>query len=211
MSLGKKLSGYRRDAGYTQQQLGDLLNVSAQAVSKWENDQAEPDLQMLRRLCLIYKIKMDDLFDEEGAAAEEEKETPPSEETTPAETEKPKILGYCVSCGSVVYKGNEVRTPSGLYCKICYGERVKRANKTTARAGQTKSNDRPKVDNPSFGYGLLGFLFPVVGLVLYFVWKEEYPNRAASCLTGFFIEIAFAIISVILLFAITGCSVMQLL
>ena len=55
--LGKKLAKYRRDAGYTQHQLGELLNVSAQAVSKWENDQAEPDLHTLRRLCLIYKIK----------------------------------------------------------------------------------------------------------------------------------------------------------
>ena len=81
MSLGKKLSGYRRDAGYTQQQLGDLLNVSAQAVSKWENDQAEPDLQMLRRLCLIYKIKMDDLFDEESAATER---APQAESAAPA-------------------------------------------------------------------------------------------------------------------------------
>ena len=89
MSLGKKLSGYRRDAGYTQQQLGDLLNVSAQAVSKWENDQAEPDLQMLRRLCLIYKIKVDDLLGEESEAAEEEKETLPAEETPSAEAEKP--------------------------------------------------------------------------------------------------------------------------
>lgn len=121
MSLGKKLSGYRRDAGYTQQQLGELLNVSAQAVSKWENDQAEPDLQMLRRLCLIYKIKMDDLFDEESAATERapqaesaapagragsaEEKAPPSS----AQAER-KPLGHCVSCGKAVYKGNAART-----------------------------------------------------------------------------------------------------
>ena len=131
MSLGKKLSGYRRDAGYTQQQLGDLLNVSAQAVSKWENDQAEPDLQMLRRLCLIYKIKMDDLFDEESAATERapqaesaapagragsaEEKAPPS--SVPAER---KPLGHCVSCGKAVYKGNAARTVAGLYCRQCY-------------------------------------------------------------------------------------------
>lgn len=78
--LGKKLAKYRRDAGYTQHQLGELLNVSAQAVSKWENDQAEPDLHTLRRLCLIYKIKMDDLFEEEIP----EEQEPEKEETLPA-------------------------------------------------------------------------------------------------------------------------------
>lgn len=78
--LEKKLAKYRRDAGYTQHQLGELLNVSAQAVSKWENDQAEPDLHTLRRLCLIYKIKMDDLFEEEIP----EEQEPEKEETLPA-------------------------------------------------------------------------------------------------------------------------------
>ena len=34
MTLGKKLAGYRKLAGMTQQQLGDILNLSAQAISK---------------------------------------------------------------------------------------------------------------------------------------------------------------------------------
>ena len=40
MTLGKKLSSYRKIAGLTQQQLGEHLNLSAQAISKWENDLA---------------------------------------------------------------------------------------------------------------------------------------------------------------------------
>jgi len=33
-------------------------------------------------------------------------------------------------------------------------------------------------DAPSGGYAFLGFLIPIVGLVLYLVWKDEYPLRA---------------------------------
>lgn len=39
-------------------------------------------------------------------------------------------------------------------------------------------------DGPSGGYGVLGFFFPLVGLILYLVWKDDYPLRARSCGTG---------------------------
>lgn len=207
MSLGKKLSGYRRDAGYTQQQLGDLLNVSAQAVSKWENDQAEPDLQMLRRLCLIYKIKMDDLFDEESASAES---APQAESAAPAgragsAERKDKLVGYCVNCGSVVYKGNEVRTPSGLYCKMCYGEQNRKIRRTGVNEVQKYSNRQP-YDDSGGGWGVLAFFFPVVGLILSIIWKSEYPKRADACFGGFILFVVFAVIACILLAALVRCS-----
>jgi transcriptional regulator with XRE-family HTH domain len=56
MSLGRKLANYRKLAGFTQQQLGEALNLSPQAISKWENDLAEPDLATLRALSELYKI-----------------------------------------------------------------------------------------------------------------------------------------------------------
>ena len=36
MSLGKNISNFRKEKGFTQAELGDLLGVSNQAVSKWE-------------------------------------------------------------------------------------------------------------------------------------------------------------------------------
>ena len=63
MTLGKKLSGYRKIAGLTQQQLGDYLNLSAQAISKWEKDMTEPDLSTLRSLAELYQVSVDELID----------------------------------------------------------------------------------------------------------------------------------------------------
>ena len=62
MTLGQRLAFYRKKSCLTQQQLGKMINVSAQAVSKWENDQAEPDVATICRLSQIYQISTDALL-----------------------------------------------------------------------------------------------------------------------------------------------------
>lgn len=42
-----------------------------------------------------------------------------------------------------------------------------------------------KGDGKSFGIALLSFFIPLVGLILYFVWKKEKPLRAGSAGKGF--------------------------
>ena len=58
---------------------------------------------------------------------------------------------------------------------------------------------RPTVnDSGSFGYWLLGFFIPLVGIVLYFVWKTEQPKNAQKCLWGAIISmIASFVLSVL--------------
>lgn len=49
MSIGERISTLRKEANLSQGQLASMLDVSRQAVSKWENDQATPDaLKMIR-------------------------------------------------------------------------------------------------------------------------------------------------------------------
>ena len=49
MSIGERITELRREAGLSQGQLASALEVSRQAVSKWENDQTAPDsLRMIR-------------------------------------------------------------------------------------------------------------------------------------------------------------------
>ena len=63
MTLGEKLSQYRRTSGMTQQELGERLNISAQAISKWENDLSEPDISTLKKLSELFDISMAELLD----------------------------------------------------------------------------------------------------------------------------------------------------
>jgi len=60
---GHIISQLRKMNGLTQEQLGKKLNVSYQAVSKWENNLSEPDLETIEKLTEIFGISISDFFD----------------------------------------------------------------------------------------------------------------------------------------------------
>ena len=65
MSIGSKIAQYRKEKGITQGALAQMLNVTNQAVSKWESDQCCPDIQILPKLADTFGITIDALFDRE--------------------------------------------------------------------------------------------------------------------------------------------------
>ena len=50
MTIGTNIKRLRQNKGVTQEQLGDVLGISSQAVSKWENESALPDILILPKL-----------------------------------------------------------------------------------------------------------------------------------------------------------------
>lgn len=60
--VGKTIAVLRQARGMTQQQLAAALNVSHQAVSKWENGAALPDIQTLMELTQLFGITMEQLL-----------------------------------------------------------------------------------------------------------------------------------------------------
>ena len=65
-TLGKRIASNRKRMQLTQDQLAEQLGVTAQAVSKWENDQSCPDITMLPRLAEIFGISTDELLGREA-------------------------------------------------------------------------------------------------------------------------------------------------
>lgn len=63
MELGKKIEYYRKQKQMTQEALANMVNVSNQAVSKWESGQSCPDITLLCRLADIFEVTLDELFD----------------------------------------------------------------------------------------------------------------------------------------------------
>ena len=49
-NYGAAIQKLRKEKGYTQSELGNMLSVSAQAVSKWENNFSQPDLDTIQEL-----------------------------------------------------------------------------------------------------------------------------------------------------------------
>lgn len=63
--LGAKIAYYRKNKNLTQEQLAKLLEVTNQAVSKWETDQCCPDVALLPRIADVFGITIDALFGRE--------------------------------------------------------------------------------------------------------------------------------------------------
>ena len=54
--LPEKLKAFRKLAGYTTAQVGEILNKTPSAITLWETGKALPDVNTLLKLCNIYKI-----------------------------------------------------------------------------------------------------------------------------------------------------------
>ena len=63
MHIGSKIKQLRHKARLTQEQLANLIGVSAQAVSKWENGTTMPDITLLPVLSTEFGVTIDELFD----------------------------------------------------------------------------------------------------------------------------------------------------
>lgn len=62
MNIAERLKDLRKEAGYSQEQVAELLNVSRQAVSKWESAQGYPDIENIVKLAQMYEISTDYLL-----------------------------------------------------------------------------------------------------------------------------------------------------
>ncbi len=63
IGFGKRLRSYRRSNDLTLQDMGKMLDVTFQCVSKWEKDESEPDIDTLKKLATIFNVTVDELID----------------------------------------------------------------------------------------------------------------------------------------------------
>ena len=78
MTLDKKLARLRKKAGLSQAEVSEELDVSRQAVTKWETGQSRPSTENLQSLSKLYNVPLEYLLDES------EDELPAPAPTAPA-------------------------------------------------------------------------------------------------------------------------------
>lgn len=89
MTFGERLQDLRRRAGMSQDTLAERLEVSRQAVSKWERDEAMPETEKTIRIAKVFGVSLDSLL-----LGEEKKEEPePRQAYQPPRTPATGITG----------------------------------------------------------------------------------------------------------------------
>lgn len=91
-------------------------------------------------------------------------------------------MKYCSKCGKEIHDDAVVCTHCG--CSV--------------KGGSVINHEE---DAPSTGFAVLGFFIPIIGLILWLIWKDKTPLKAKSvgqgALIGFCVSFAFFIISMI--------------
>lgn len=142
---------------------------------------------------------------------------------------------FCVKCGSKLEEGNRFcphcGTPAAAEKDEFFAERQEgapagddlfssggpgadsgerrdyyseewRARECRPRPAPPRGNP---VDTGSFGWGVLGFFFPIVGLILYLVWKYERPMDARIAGKGALISVIVNAVIVIFSIILVSC------
>ena len=100
-----------------------------------------------------------------------------------------------------------------MYCKNC-GQQLDDRAVVCPHSGVATGNGQIKTtaadDRPSGGFAVLCFFFPIVGLILYLVWRDNYPQKAHSCGKGALIGVIVSAVGTILYVVVFACSAAML-
>lgn len=68
MSTGQKIQKLRVRANLSQEEFAEMVHVSRQTISKWENDVCIPSIQNLLVICKLMNLQLNDFFEEHKKA-----------------------------------------------------------------------------------------------------------------------------------------------
>ena len=88
MNFGKILQDLRKEKNISQEEIAEVLNVSRQTISNWENSKSYPDLLILLKLCEIYNISLDNLLKDDKDLLNSIKKE---------KKQKNKLIIFCIS------------------------------------------------------------------------------------------------------------------
>ncbi len=196
MNYGQKIAELRKSKSLTQAELGAKLNITAQAVSKWENSLSEPDIDSVRKMCEIFEVSVDEFLGLNTAKEEEVKE---EVKTEVAAQPVKAILGYCAKCNKAVcageFKNAKIQYNAGsvnnkvvnsvdynTYCNECYSELTALKQKETAIKNKAKYEQKVYDNKKTFWLGLIwGFIvMAIVGALSFTGYAQDTSITIAS-------------------------------
>ena len=204
MNCGEKISELRKKRGMTQDDLGKAMNVSYQAVSKWERGESQPDFDTMSKIAKLFNVPLG-YFEEDGELQEDEakpeetkqddtapEETKPEDAKTEEKKEEVKeavvhdaMIGVCTVCGRMLKEGEAASLSPKLVCKPC-AERQKRkaqqeAEQQKQKIRQIKEQEAREVIGHGFDAALIiSLLLAIAGYITFaiFAFKNLETDSA---------------------------------
>lgn len=209
MTLGQKIKKLRIEKNLTQKDLADRLYVTFQTVSKWENDENEPDVSTLRELAKVFECSLDYLLSEDEKVIEVEPEPEPVVAPTPVEPIRETVvihqkeLHVCERCKKdipedelemeqvCVDRGGRGRAAvyrQAYYHKDCLKQTQKEREENARKERNLKGKRARKI---SFGWAIVGAVV-ALGISLGVLLGVEACRNALSITASIFISIGIS-------------------
>ena len=101
MALSEKLYTLRKKSGLSQEQLAEQLNVSRQAISKWESGTSIPESDKLISISNYFNVSLDYLMKEDNAQSKDESQTEKTVSAQAADRTQ-KSVGFTICIGGII-------------------------------------------------------------------------------------------------------------
>lgn len=110
------------------------------------------------------------------------------------------------------YCGQEVKE-NQAYCSNCGAEQIQPQQTAPQQAAPQPQYTAPQynapqynaapqvVDNGGFGWGLLGCCIPLVGLILFLIWKDTKPKSAKAAGIGALVSVIISVVYYVVIIA----------
>lgn len=157
MTYGEKISHLRKATGMTQEELGKILNVTYQAVSKWERGESLPDFTTMSQIAKVFQVPLS-YFEEDG----EEKENTLSQSETAVGSVN--YIGTCTVCGKMLKEDEEYTASPKIICKSCAEHRKIALQKENEEAARKREYELGKLRREQRGRGIDAQL--IISLIL---------------------------------------------
>ena len=94
------------------------------------------------------------------------------------------------------------------FCKYC-GAQIDDNAVVCTSCGSAQNTTPAVVDNGGFGWGVLGCCIPIVGLILFLVWKDTKPKTAKAAGIGALVSVIIAVVYYVVMLVLgIGLSMM---
>ena len=87
------------------------------------------------------------------------------------------------------------------FCKYC-GAQIDDNAVVCTSCGSAQNTTPAVVDNGGFGWGVLGCCIPIVGLILFLVWKDTKPKTSKAAGIGALVSVILGVVIYIVTFAL---------